>query len=297
MHRIIEAIPPEHLADEVSRLTPVATTAAFDAYTVESTKIPRLLREIGRLRETTFRAAGEGTGKSLDLDAHDAEYDHIFVWDRVTRRVVGAYRVADLAAVGPDRAYTATLFHYPPSLQLTLSDTAELGRSFVQSDYQRSAAALGLLWRAIGAWVLQRPHISRLLGPVSISAEYGESAIALILGHVWAHHRHRVLARPRFRWQPESELSRGRRLEGASILDLAELDRRVTALAGLGMPVLLRHYLLLGGEVLGYNVDADFGSCVDALVIVDLREVEEARLRRFTGPAGVARFLSPAEAA
>lgn len=297
MHRIIEAIPPEMLADEVSRLTPVATTATFDAYTAESGRIPKLLREIGRLREITFRAAGEGTGKSLDVDAHDAEYDHIFVWDRVARRVVGAYRVADLAAVGPDRAYTATLFHYPPALQLTLTDAAELGRSFIQADYQCATAALGLLWKAIGTWVLARPHISRLIGPVSISAEYGESAIALILGHVWAHHKHRDQARPRCRWQPESELSRGRKLEGAGILELGDLDRRVKALAGQGMPVLLRHYLLLGAEVMGYNVDADFGNCVDALVIVDLRGVEEVRLRRFMGPAGVTRFLSPAEAA
>src|SRR5207248_262438 len=109
------------------------------------------LREIGRLREVTYRAIGEGTGGSVDLDAFDERYLHLFSWDRERRQVAGAYRIGQtdriVATAGVEGLYTRTLFRYDARLVARLSPALELGRSFVRAEYQRNYSALLLLWR------------------------------------------------------------------------------------------------------------------------------------------------------
>jgi hypothetical protein len=81
--------------------------------------IPALMREIGRAREVTFRAAGEGTGKEIDLDVFDARYTHLILWHKPSGRVAGAYRLAwtqDILPTGGVRGlYTSTLFRFDPA--------------------------------------------------------------------------------------------------------------------------------------------------------------------------------------
>src|SRR6185369_12130891 len=88
----------------------------LEVYIAEAAQIPHALRELGRLREITFRAAGEGTGKALDLDEFDAHYLHLFVWNARRQELAGAYRLARTDAVrerfGIQGLYTASLFRY-----------------------------------------------------------------------------------------------------------------------------------------------------------------------------------------
>ena len=114
-----------------------------------ASELPHLLREIGRLRELTFREVEEGTGNALDLDRFDAAYTHLFVWHRERLEVVGAYRLgrADeiLGAAGKKGLYTSTLFKFRKKLLRCLGPALELGRSFVRPEYQRQPAALLML--------------------------------------------------------------------------------------------------------------------------------------------------------
>ena len=154
---IAEAVPQEALTSDILALPSEALLVrhgAFSVYRAQATQIPSVLHEIGRLREITFRAVGEGTGKALDLDDYDVWYDHLFVWNDAAQAVAGAYRIGRideiLAARGVSGVYTASLFHYSPALLGRLSPGLELGRSFVRREHQRNSNVLFLLWKGLG---------------------------------------------------------------------------------------------------------------------------------------------------
>ncbi len=132
-----------------------STAAAFTCTGHTRRRFAGVLQEIGRLRELTFRAVGEGSGKSADIDLFDAYYLHMFVWDAQANAIVGAYRLGlveeILARYGKRGLYTHSLFRYGPRMLDMLKPAIELGRSFVRAEYQRSFAPMLLLWRGIGA--------------------------------------------------------------------------------------------------------------------------------------------------
>src|SRR5258706_6177197 len=111
---IAAAVLPELLTRDVAALglaAKLAESGALEAYIARAEQIPNLLTEIGRLRELTFRAPGEGTGRAVDLDRFDSHYLQLFLWNREKQEVVGSYRLSGVE-VGVDGLYTATLFHY-----------------------------------------------------------------------------------------------------------------------------------------------------------------------------------------
>ncbi len=176
---IAEPVPPEALAREVAALKPddlLVDAGAQAVYVADAEQIPELLREIGRLREITFRAAGEGTGRALDLDRFDRSYRHLFLWHRHRRELIGAYRIGPterlLAEGGAGGLYTSTLFRFDRRLFEEMGPALELGRSFVRGEDQRSFSGLLLLWKGIGRLVVQQPEHTVFFGPVSISADY-----------------------------------------------------------------------------------------------------------------------------
>src|SRR5208283_345467 len=120
------------------------------------------LFEIGRLREMTFRQAGEGTGKPVDLDRFDLYYPHLFVWNKEKREVVGAYRLGLVEPIlqrfGKKGLYSATLFQYKEGFLEHIRRGIELGRSFVRLEYQRLYAPLLLLWKGIARFVARYPE-------------------------------------------------------------------------------------------------------------------------------------------
>src|SRR5690606_5028422 len=105
----------------------------------DQTRQPSVVREIGRLREMTFRLVGEGTGSRRDLDKYDHYYRHLVLWDEDKLCIAGAYRIGDCAQILRDQGlhglYTAELFHYRTAATAYLEQAVELGRSFVHPDY------------------------------------------------------------------------------------------------------------------------------------------------------------------
>jgi putative hemolysin len=268
------------LSDEISRLAPAFEAGAYQVYLEPAARIPVALEEIARLREITFRSVGEGTGRAKDLDEFDSRYWHIFVWHREAQEIAGAYRVADVAEAG--RVYCETLFRFPRQWNGIASRGAELGRSFIRDNYQRDFLPLLLLWKGIGRFVLDRPHIRYLFGPVSVSANYTPAARALIASFFeW---RSGILPRNPLTlalWRPW----RGER-------DFDLLGKQVSQLEpeGRGLPVLLRQYVNLGGEILCMNLDSHFGNSLDGLVLLDLQRVPPRMMERYFGAEGVRRY-------
>jgi putative hemolysin len=297
---VVPPVPPAALAEEIAALPPDARLVeadGLDVYVARATAIPRVLREIGRLRETTFREVGEGTGRPIDLDAFDETYLHLFVWNRAAREVVGAYRLGLtdelLAAGGTDALYTSTLFRYDPKLFVAMGPAIEMGRSWVRTEYQKSYVGLMLLWKGIGEFVARDLKHATLFGPVSISAEYRSLSQRLIVAFL---ERNRKLAdwarwvRPTNPFRP----GRGPRAprDPASLRDLEEVSTFISEIEAdqKGVPVLLKQYLKLDGRLLSYNVDPEFSGVLDVLIVVDLRRTRDQILQRYLGKTGLAAF-------
>lgn len=296
------AVPGAVLAREVAGLPAEALLVAQGAwrvYLARAAWAPACVQEIGRLRERTFRAAGEGTGRARDLDRFDWHYRHLFVWHDDAQAIVGAYRVAATDDVLPRHGlggfYTRTLFRYSQALLRDLGPALELGRSFVREEYQRDFQPLLLLWRGIGAMVAAHPRYRRLFGPVSISAEYG-STTRSVLARLLLSHRPSLLGHhvePRRPLRDEAAVAEAlvRSHVAADLRDVDELVRDLES-GQRGLPVLLRHYLKLNAALLAFSEDPAFGNVLDGLVVVDLLDVDRALLTRYLGREAAATFLA-----
>ena len=291
----------ELIAADVDKLSPERTlvdTGEFAVLLAKADEIPNGLREIGRLRELTFREIGEGTGKSVDRDAFDNHYWHLFIWHKERREIVGAYRLGPsdeiLPRAGVKGFYTASLFRWNQSFLHRTGPALELGRSFVRAEYQKSYAPLLLLWKGIGQFLVRNPRYRVLFGPVSISNKYTIASRQLMVTYLSAFRRSTELAplvraRHRFRQRP-SRLAR--ELVGGTFWDIEELSNLVADVETdrKGVPVLLRQYLKLGGELVAFNVDRKFANALDGLIVVDLSKTDPRLLERYLGKAGAAAF-------
>jgi putative hemolysin len=306
-------IPQEQLVGEIDALPESACllrSGDWAVYCADASCIPIVLMEIGRLREITFRDAGEGTGRERDLDRFDRHYRHLFVWHRERQMIAGAYRVGPtdciLPALGTGGLYTRTLFRYSRSLIRQLGPALELGRSFVRPELQRDSQPLLLLWRGIGQLVARDPRYRVLFGPVSISAEYGVVTRKILARFLLANRHSAELCafvRPRRPLDRDPHDGSDALVRSAVASDLDQVNEIVRELESgrRGIPILLRHYLKLNAKLLGFSVDPAFGHVLDGLVVVDLMDVNSALLSRYLGKQGARQFLewhhSPAAAA
>jgi putative hemolysin len=299
--RVPVAVPADatKLDEDIRRLPETARlvdAGALQVYCAEACQIPHVLGEIGRLRELTYRAVGEGTGLPADIDSFDARYHHLFVWNQSRREVVGAYRVGRtdviVASGGVDGLYTRTLFRYDVQLLQRLPPALELGRSFVRAEYQRNHTALLLLWQGICAFIARHPQYRMLFGAVSISARYSDRTRALLKSFLEQNHLDGALAELISSQNPSESVRPPTAALGVP-QTVQEVDALVSALESDGrrMPVLLRQYLKLNARLLGFNVDPAFGDALDALMIVDLTKVDARILRRYFGSANARAFL------
>jgi len=296
------ALPKELLRCDIHALPAdrcLAQNAELAVYAAQAPEVPHLLQEVGRLREITFRAAGEGTGKCMDLDRFDRYYWHLLLWNKATHDLVGAYRAGNTAEIvsqhGVGGLYTSTLFRYGREFFDRLGPALELGRSFVRPEYQRQYAPLLLLWKGIARFVVRHPETPVLFGAVSISNTYNRASRELIYRFFESRKHEDSLAQL---VEPRRPFRAGRlrpwdcRAVGRALRDLDQLSEPIAdvELDGKGLPILLKQYAKVGGKLLGFNVDRKFANVLDGLVVVDLRQTEPAVLERYMGKDAVSAF-------
>jgi putative hemolysin len=301
---IAAPVPAESLASEITALPPACLleeVREFSVYLADASRIPFALREIGRLRELTFRAAGEGTGAEVDLDRFDPHYQHLFLWHKEKREIAGAYRLGNVPALvakfGLKGLYTESLFRFNARFVRQLGPSIELGRSFIRPEYQRQFAPLMLLWKGIGAWIAQHPEYSMLIGAVSVSNQYSPASRELIARYFekqgateeW---RGAVKARRPLRgnlvqkWEMTALCSLLPHAEDLSA-PIADLEPD-----GKGIPILVRQYVKLGGRLLAFSVDPQFGNTLDGFVMVDLMRTSPEILARYMGKEQAHKFIA-----
>ena len=220
----------------------------------------------------------------------------LILWDEGRKAIVGAYRLGVVrevvAARGPQGLYTSSLYRFKQPFLDHVQDGVELGRSFVQPEYQKGFLPLLLLWKGIAAFVQRDPRRRQLFGTVSISADHHATSVRLMVDHLSEHCFHAELARsvrPIRPWRRPRSEKRGPAWQPSHVAELRDVSAMVREIEVVrqGVPVLLEQYLKLGAKVVGINVDAAFHT-IDALVVVDLAKAPMHLLARYMGQDGAA---------
>ncbi|PPT77695.1 GNAT family N-acetyltransferase [Xanthomonas theicola] len=296
---LVAAQDPAALAAEIAALRSLGQTVDGKQIRVGRLRAgSALLREIGRLRELTFRAVGEGTGRRLDLDDYDTWYEHIVLWDGAAARVAGAYRVARGAPVLAERGlagfYTAGLFCYGEAILPRIAAGMELGRSFVVPDYWGSRS-IDYLWQGIGAYLRDHPQVRYLFGAVSISAALPRQAREQIVAYYARYYGDALgeaaSARP-FDYPQAPPAFDALDAETAFKVLKGNLDA-----LGAAVPMLYKQYTELcepgGARFLAFGVDPAFNDTVDGLIELDLQRIRrKKRVRYLEGPRSEAEVMA-----
>lgn len=248
-----------------------------------------IMREIGRLRELTFRAVGEGTGLRRDIDKYDNFYDHIILWDNDQFEIVGSYRMVPIARVDKENSetglYSETLFDLSHLPQEHREQGLELGRSFVQPSYW-GKRSLDYLWHGIGAYLKSNSNIRYLLGAVSISNDLNKEAKASLVRFYQTYFgctENMVIAKKPFTYGAND----GMNFIGNDYQEeFKELKTKLKQ-EGTSIPTLYKQYSELcedgGTKFCAFNVDPDFCDCIDGFVIVDMNKFKPSKKQRYMG--------------
>ncbi len=284
---IIHPQRPQALRAELRGSPQLGETAdGYTMYLFDYQDDSAVMREIGRLREYSFRAVGEGTGQRKDIDRYDRYYQHIVLWNEAELEIVGAYRLAEagrvLDAHGPGGLYCSELFDFGGELLQKLPQAMELGRSFVQPHYW-GKRSLDYLWCGVGGYIARHPWIKYLYGPVSISNVYPEPARQAIVAFYSCYFGGRKAVRARKPFLPSA--ARAIPFSGTDYeADFARL-KEYLAFFNVKVPALYKQYTELcepgGAQFLAYNVDPDFGYCVDGLVWIEIDKVKPRKRERY----------------
>lgn len=287
---IIDAIPKELLIQEVKKLGKdnfILEQGDFQVYIAPSSKIENLLREIGRLREITFRAVGEGSNDSIDLDEYDQYYLHMFVWDKKNERLAGAYRIGQgdvvMSEYGKRGFYTQSLFRYRDEFSDILRQTVELGRSFIVKEYQTKPLPLFLLWRGILHFLLMNEQYRYIIGPVTISNQYSGIAKWLIIEFIKRNYYDEQLAewvKPRTEFEVKRRDKDEKLLDAINFTDLTKLDKLISEIepSENKVPVLLKKYLKQNAKIIAFNIDPKFNDALDGLMILDMNDLPQGTI-------------------
>ena len=193
MKEIIPPVPREELEKELTeeRFVRKTNKGSNEIYCFTHRDSPNLMKEVGRLREITFRKAGGGTGKEIDIDKFDIDekpYHQLIVWDPKAKEILGGYRYilcseAPIDENGETYLATSRLFNFSDDFKKNyMPHMIELGRSFVQPEYQsirkgrKSLYALDNLWDGLGALIVDYPEIKYFFGKVTMYPHFNRDA-------------------------------------------------------------------------------------------------------------------------
>jgi putative hemolysin len=264
------------------------TEKNYEVFISPTSLIPNVIREIGRLRELTFREIGEGTNKATDLDEYDIYYHHLFIWDVDAKLIVGAYRVGlgdeIFYSIGKKGFYISELFKIKSQFTPVLKKSIELGRSWIRKEYQQKPLPLFLLWKGILIYLIENPRYRYLIGPVSISNSFSKFSKSLIVNYINRNHFDHEMAqfvRPRKKFKVDlasidTDLLMGGEDSFKSLDNLiSEVETR-----NMKVPVLLRQYIALNAKIICFNIDPKFSDCLDGFLVLDLEKVPQDILEK-----------------
>ena len=291
VQNIIDETPQIDLINDIESLYKkdkmLFRNGVYEVFFASYTEIPSIMREIGRQRELTFRAIGEGSNLPFDLDVYDEHYHHLFLWDNKEQKLAGAYRMALGSEVmvkhGIDGFYTSSLFEFDQELQPFFRKVIEMGRAYISTEYQQKPLPLFLLWRGIVHVCLRNPEHKFLMGGVSISDKFSEFSKSLMIEFMRSHYYDSAVAQY---IHPKNEFKvklkdRDKHLFFDEVeSDLNKLDKIIDDLEPeMRLPVLIKKYIKQNAKVISFNVDPSFNDAIDGLMYIRISELPESTIK------------------
>lgn len=291
VQNIIEETPKENILQDIENLISkdkqLFKNANYEVYFTEYDEIPSIMREIGRQRELTFRAIGEGTNLPFDLDEYDKHYHHLILWDSEAQKIAGAYRMALGAQVmknyGIDGFYTSSLFEYDPELRPFFRKVIEMGRAYISLEYQQKPLPLFLLWRGIVHVCLRNPEHKFLMGGVSISNRFSDFSKSLMIEFMRSHYYDAVVAQyvhPKNDYKVRLKEKEKHLFFDGVENDLNKFDKLIDDIEPqMRLPVLIKKYIKQNAKVIAFNVDPNFNDAIDGLMYIRISDLPESTIK------------------
>jgi hypothetical protein len=292
MKKLIDPIDSAVLRQELSpdRFLRSTRKGGNEIYRVNAANAPNVLREIGRLRELTFRAAGGGTGEELDLDDHDFgpyAYEQLIVWSVEDQEIIGGYRYKVCAdakdANGDYQLSTVHYFEFSATFQTDfLPYTIELGRSWVQPNYQpnvnpkKGLFALDNIWDGLGALIRFYPQIKYFFGKVTMYPDYDRESrdfLLQFLHHYFQDPDQLITAFQALDFRSQTDYTP--LVDGLDFKEGFKVLNQFVRDHGTFIPPLMNIYMNLSPTMRTFDtaVNADFGAVEETAILVTIADI------------------------
>lgn len=301
MEAVIRPVDRKLIIDELTSNKFIRNTRRGDnkLFEVTAQDSPHTMREIGRLREISFRLTGGGTGKSFDVDHYDTDikdgYKQLIVWDPKDKEILGGYRYIQCTSLPIEKMATHEFFDFSDKfIEEYMPFTIELGRSFIQPIYQstnlkrKGLFALDNLWDGLGALILRYPHIKYFFGKVTMYSNYNQRArntLLYFLNHYFKDEFN--LITPKF--PPDYDISNPYFKELFDNVEYSDaykvLSKEVRGL-GENIPPLINSYMNLSPtmKVFGTAYNEDFGKVEETGIMINIEDIYPEKLDRYLSP-------------
>ncbi len=290
--KIASAVRTEVIEGEIEKLTEkdrrLLQSKNYEVFLAPAKEMPFTLKEIGRQREVTFRAIGEGTNNSTDIDRFDEYYHHMFLWDNEAKVIAGAYRMGlgseIFAKYGIDGFYLQDLFRFEPELFGMMSESIEMGRAYIIKEYQQKPMPLFLLWKGIVHTTLRHPEHKYLIGGVSISNQFSNFSKSLMIEFMKSNYWDPYIAqyiRPKKEFKVKLKDADKEFIFDETQADLNKFDKLIDEVepGSLRLPVLIKKYIKQNAKVIAFNVDPLFNNSVDGLMYIKISDLPESTVK------------------
>ncbi len=301
MEQVIQPIAKEILRAELTpeKFVRYTNNGGNKLYVVTAHDSPNIMQEIGRLREISFRAAGGGTGKRVDIDEFDISethpYKQLIVWDPKNKEILGGYRYIHAGVGEVKDLATSELFTFSDNfVNKYIPRTIELGRSFVQPNYQstqlrsKGLYALDNLWDGLGALVLRYPEVNYFFGKVTMYLSYNDEARNMLLYFLQKHFEDKdKLVIPIHPLKVNIDENHMAALFTGKDYkeDYKILSKEVRSL-GENIPPLINSYMNLSPSmrVFGTSLNPGFGSVEETGILIKISDIYAEKIERYTAP-------------
>ncbi len=290
--KIATAVRTEVIQGEIEKLREkdcrLLQSKNYEVFLAQKKDMPFILNEIGRQREITFRAIGEGTNKAIDLDRFDDYYHHLFLWDDQEKAIVGAYRMGMGSQIfkehGIDGFYLQDLFGFEPELYSMMTQSIEMGRAYIVKEYQQKPMPLFLLWKGIVHTTLRHPEHKYLIGGVSISNQFSNFSKSLMIEFMKSNYWDPYVAQyihPKKEFKVKLKDADKEFVFDETEADLNKFDRLIEEVepGSLRLPVLIKKYIKQNAKVVAFNVDPLFNNSVDGLMYIKIADLPESTVK------------------
>lgn len=301
MKNIIPPVPKDELKKELTKDKFLRKTNFNnnDIYVFTANDSPNLMREVGRLREIAFRKAGGGTGKDIDIDNYDTtepQYQQLVVWDTEHEEILGGYRFLNLSTLSINirsniKLATQGLFEFSEQfINDYLPYTIELGRSFVQPDFQsasnsrRTLFALDNLWDGLGALIVNNPQVKYFFGKVTMYTHYDKYSRDLLLYFLRKHFKDSESlvypVKPMEKYFPDIELSKI--IQGEDYKENYKLLSKEIRQRGETIPPLINSYMNLTPTMkcFGSSINTHFGDVEETGILIKIDDIYDSKKKR-----------------